>query len=1167
MSVQRFIAELQQRELLSERQLERLRGAASGRPMSARTLAKFLVQKNHLSQVQATDVLNAVLVGGGDLDAVSTPQSSGFVPDPDEVTLAPIDDVHADTHSDEPSEDAESSNIFAQFLTGERTAPKPTSSRDPERATFASGDEAAPKVAELPDADSPNPEARAGSNGEQPLDHIARVTPVRTTSLSRGKKKKKNTDKPAKRAPKKAKTKGKWDTPLMLVGGGGLVFLILVGGLIWWLMNWESADQKLMQARATRDSGAYSQAIEEYEGFVTSSPRHPEHGLAEIELMTLRIRQPTEAGDFSQALDLAENQLKKFESHEQFKEAHGELAALLPQIAQGLAGQTEKAPPGSAESAKLAELANKALALCNNILYIPKEMRDEGKLTAVRETLDLVARRNATKQALNEALTAMQEAVGAGDTNKSYTTYAQLIRNRPELVGDKSLVEMVAKTTAAEQAAITFVQEEQAAETEERPTPWVASLAIANRRVKPQGAAPSGEAACFLVDGAVYALDPASGQLLWRRYVGGSGATWPLSFSSDVLIADGVHNELLCVEQQSGRLKWRQEINERFAQPITIGERAFVAADSGRLFVIDLKSGTRIGYLQFAQPLRTAPSVDRTNERLYLVGDHSCVYSILLNDLSCLGVFYLGHAEGSVVQSPAAVMDKLAVVVNDGVETCHLRLLKLGEQAEVTGQVAERRLAGLPSAAPLVAGRRLIVVTDRGQIDVYDIGSGEGQEPLTLVATRPATGTKPIVRYAALVDRNIWVGDTQLTKYSVLPTGNRLPVQAIENSFAGATFDRPLAVRGDTLIHARRDEGRAGFVVAATAMAQGRTVWETDLAIPLAGAPVVDDASKSIAVASAEGHLFRLDEAAIRSRIQDEPLAAQAMPATLPALTDSVELGQGRVVFCGTGSNHLLLYNPALGSAAAKWVQLDSPLACRVTPFADGFVAPLRIGQVFYLSSADGSKLATPFQPPLAPNKEWQYQPAGVVEGGRPRFVIADGDKKIYLVELADQPAAHLKSVAEADAGPHPIESPLFAMGDSAIAVGGSSHLLRVKLPALQPAGDANLPAPVAWGPFQIGDVILLATADNQLMGISADGQIRWQLPIEHGDLVGKPLTVGDSFMVSYKKGVLERRAMADGKPIAAKEVGQPLASGPIMFQQWRIVAGNGGSLLVVDQP
>ena len=114
----------------------------------------------------------------------------------------------------------------------------------------------------------------------------------------------------------------------------------------------------------------------------------------------------------------------------------------------------------------------------------------------------------------------------------------------------------------------------------------------------------------------------------------------------------------------------------------------------------------------------------------------------------------------------------------------------------------------------------------------------------TLVASRDAPSSQPLTRHVAVVGRNIWVADTQLTKYNIVPTGNRLPVEEIENNLAGATFDHPLAAFGDALVEVHRPRGRPGVVVAAIETKQGRTLWETDLAMPPAGAPVVDEAAK-----------------------------------------------------------------------------------------------------------------------------------------------------------------------------------------------------------------------------------------------------------------------------------------------------------------------------------
>ena len=86
-------------------------------------------------------------------------------------------------------------------------------------------------------------------------------------------------------------------------------------------------------------------------------------------------------------------------------------------------------------------------------------------------------------------------------------------------------------------------------------------------------------------------------------------------------------------------------------------------------------------------------------------------------------------------------------------------------------------------------------------------------------------------------------------------------------------------------------------------------------------------------------------------------------------------------------------------------------------------------------------------------------------------------------------------------------------------------------------------------------------------MAVSATGETAWKVPIEHGDLAGAPLALADSLLVAYKKGILERRSLSDGKPLAARNVEHPLAAGPVSFLQRLVLAANDGTLLVVEQP
>ena len=147
------------------------------------------------------------------------------------------------------------------------------------------------------------------------------------------------------------------------------------------------------------------------------------------------------------------------------------------------------------------------------------------------------------------------------------------------------------------------------------------------------------------------------------------------------------------------------------------------------------------------------------------------------------------------------------------------------------------------------------------------------------------------------------------------------------------------------------------------------------------------------------------------------------------------------------------------------------------------------------------------------------------------------------------------------------ITSPVAVLGDMAVAAADGGHLVRYKLPTLEAAGEAQLPGDAVWGPYRVEDQAILATADEQLVAISPTGDIAWKEPLAHGDLAGPPLVANGNITIAYRKGIIERRNMADGKPAAQRDVEHPLAAGPVSFMRRLVLAADDGTLLVVDQP
>ena len=119
---------------------------------------------------------------------------------------------------------------------------------------------------------------------------------------------------------------------------------------------------------------------------------------------------------------------------------------------------------------------------------------------------------------------------------------------------------------------------------------------------------------------------------------------------------------------------------------------------------------------------------------------------------------------------------------------------------------------------------------------------------------------------------HVWVAGTKLNQMAILPTGGRLPVRDIDQIYSADLFDHPLQMVAKLLIHVRRPAGQAGAIVAAMDSTSGAALWETEVAVPLAGQPVVDMDGPRITAATATGAIYELDRAAMGRRVGDQAL-------------------------------------------------------------------------------------------------------------------------------------------------------------------------------------------------------------------------------------------------------------------------------------------------------
>ena len=998
------------------------------------------------------------------------------------------------------------------------------------------------------------------------------------------------------RKKKAGKRANVWDSPLLLVGGGTLLLLLIIGGAVYLSLHRETGDRMLEPAHEDYRNGSYTQAIYKYDQFLESFPEHRGASLARVRRGLARLRQSAEGTrDWPKTLEVAKEVLEEIKTETAFKEADDELSSLLPTIAQGLADQARKTPDPA-----LVQQAKETLALVNTL---PPSLRPKMKLEKIQASLALTERELARDTELQKAIAAMHGALKEGNAAEAYRVRSALLKQYHDLVANPQLDAAVLEISKVQQATVKKVAQKQAPQTTDPPTPVTAAVTLARPAVAETAVGVQGRVVFALAGGAVYGLDGASGNVLWRRPVGSRSngrsprfLPTPISRAakSDVLLADTVRNEIARLETAAPpKLRWRLPLGQPLdAHPVVANDQvlAVTYGDQGsRLWKIDAESGASAGYVQLPQPVRVTPAVDSRRDNVYLVAEHSNLYVLSLADGHCKEVVYLGHQLGSISTRPITVGHFLLLADNDKLESSTLRVFSVETEGEGPSvrPLQQIKLPGHVDTPPLVADRRLALVTDSGAICVFEVSGTNAEKPLNKVAEHPAQKRKDLVRFPLLESSQFWVAGNQLSKYDIVAARGRLMSKAILNPDEGAVFVQPLVAAGHTLFHARYEVGLPGVLVSAVEMDGGKRLWQTHLASPLAVGPTVDPQSGAVTAVTAAGALFRVDAQAIKpieeQSVVNRPLAAVDTSKLRRPLGAVVRLPDGLVAMAAAqGAEQVFVFDPGQAEKEKRVLSLalPGPLSCAPVGFAGGLLAPCTSGQVFVLDPRTGGKQIEPFQPPLGPGVQLHWRDPALV--GDKGFVIADGDRKLYHVGIVDKPARHLAAFASAEV-PEPIVSPVAVIGKVAYAVDEAGTLAAFTLPEALPASPprplpelaraevARLSGRCVWGPRTVGSRVLLATDDGQLLLLDAQQKVLARLALPYGPLAGTPLEIDGSYVLASASGVVWRvkPAAGDAPPedLGKVDTGRPLGSGPVLREGHLLLAGRDGNLLEVAMP
>lgn len=1132
----KFIDLLESQELLSPEVIEELRRQLreSGARLKPELIAKLLVDNGHLTKFQATKLVSSLSQEAEEPEPTPKPAdtSSNRASVNDELTFADEADEpvsrKAAKQSREPAEP-----VAQVFLEDE--------------APLIDQVEAVEVVADDGDADViqavevVEPGATSG-----PLDAVEETIP----SIA----------KPVR--PKVAKS-NPWDS-FRILGVGLLLALVLIAGFF--LVNYfirGNAEDRLNMANEAYEQRSYETAATMYEDFAKTWPSNENASFARVRSALAKIRESAEgAPDPALGLQTALETLPTVADEAGLSDQRDDLAGVLISLA---AKFNERAAGRSTDERKqLMDQMAELLSLIDDPQFVGQAQRNQQRptLDKIDEDRSRILREIYRDEELQRALAEIDAKLQEQDTDSAYSIRSKLINSYPILEANDALQQRVLEASRIQTSLVKPGTLSPTLGTES-PDQTLGNSFVLGHRYGQRAAGLEGETLFAKVKGSVYGLDGATGNVLWRHYVGREFDTQPIrvgeAASAGVLICQPEKGHLLRVDGVTGKTQWFVDFGTPIHQPVVEGADLLVATLDGEIASLDVEGGQVLWNQKLPQPVEVGPCLAFGKPNLYIPGQHSNLYVLSRSDGSCREVFYLGHRAGSIRVPPVLLLGQVFVFENSTASNARIRILTTSEDGlQLAQSQVPLPVEGNVVVPPQVDGRRLIVQSDLGQLLVLDVEPTAETDKVNLIASRAKNVLTPQLSWLATANNKLWVADTRLTRFDLQVSMGRL--NSSWSRHDGDRFTAPPKLFDKVIVHSRSLRGNRGIRVAAADADTGDTFWEIDLGVPVT--LLHQTAENRIDALNSGGMLFQLNKDRFRSQADSNPgQGKRTMDFSLPLEIDETH----RVLMNASRSNQLAYYDATRGDLRIVSANFGGGLpSCEPVAVEDKLAVGLDNGQFVLLDPSNGSLASSPYQPPMEAGKKIRWNRPAYLSSSKTIFASSDLQK---LVRLALS-GSSLRALTEVDLET-PLKGPIISLGNHIAAVNStlSGDALTIfdstSLKVLQSVPlDGNLVA----GPFAMETGCLVQT-DSRILALTPEGKQQWSLPMTRAKLVGAPLVGNNQLILATQTGEILVVDAGTGEVSGRIATGQPFSSRPLVLPAGLLVGSDEGTVLALPVP
>jgi outer membrane protein assembly factor BamB len=164
-------------------------------------------------------------------------------------------------------------------------------------------------------------------------------------------------------------------------------------------------------------------------------------------------------------------------------------------------------------------------------------------------------------------------------------------------------------------------------------------------------------------------------------------------------------------------------------------------------------------------------------------------------------------------------------------------------------------------------------------------------------------------------------------------------------------------------------------------------------------------------------------------------------------------------------------------------------------------------------------------------------------------FVVVRDRKAIQKIGVSPLPVPHLELQAEATFEV-PVYNQVAATGETVYLIRrgrNNDEIVSLSYDSLEELRVQEVAGRVVWGPYRVGDLVLVYTSASRVYCFDGQQQLLWRSKQVEMSPVGAGIEEGDSFLLTGVGGILWRVNVNNGATVSESQLGKKVIGSPFV--------------------